>query len=97
MVRHGSEGRGAQVTDDLVEAGDLLLQKVVLLLGHFLPLLRHLQGLEELGILHVQVLNHHVRLGALVQLEVEDEAETEAGLSSLQQGLQIYPHFSQPT
>lgn len=68
VVGYGSEGRGTQVPHNLVQAGNLLLQQVVLLLCDFLPILRHLQSLEELRVLNIQVLDHLVRLGVPVEL-----------------------------
>jgi len=63
------ERRGVQVTHDLVQAGDLLLQQVVLLLRVLVPVLRPLQSLQQLAVLLVQVLDQHVRFAVLVQLE----------------------------
>lgn len=55
MERKRREGRGVEVAHNLVQAGDLLLQKVVLLLSDLLPLICDLQGLQQLSVLHVQV------------------------------------------
>lgn len=62
------EGGRGDPAQQLVHGNDLLLQQEVLLLGPLLPLLRHLQGLHELRVLHVQVLQEQVRLGVLGQL-----------------------------
>lgn len=62
------EGRRVQVAHDLVQAGDLLLQQVVLLLGDLLPLLRDLQALQQLSVLHVQVVDQQVCFAVLVPL-----------------------------
>lgn len=62
------EGRWVQVTHDLVQAGDLLLQQVVLLLGDLLPLLRDLQALQQLSVLHVQVVDQQVCFAVLMPL-----------------------------
>lgn len=69
MERQRRAGRGVEVTHNLVQAGDLLLQKVVLFLGDLLPLLGDLQSLQQLGVLHVQVVDQHVRFAVLVPLE----------------------------
>lgn len=69
MERQRGEGRGVEVTHNLVQAGDLLIQKVVFLLGDLLPLLGDLQSLQQLSVLHVQVVDQHVRFAVLVPLE----------------------------
>lgn len=77
MVRQRGERRGVQVAHNLVQAGDLLLQQVVLLLCDFLPLLSDLQSVQQLGVLHVQIFDQHVGLAVLVQLEKSEEVEDE--------------------
>lgn len=69
MERQRREGRGVEVAHNLVQAGDLLIQKVVFLLGDLLPLLGDLQSLQQLSVLHVQVVDQHVRFAVLVPLE----------------------------
>lgn len=57
VERQRREGRGVEVAHNLVQTGDLFLQKVVLLLSDVLPLLRDLQGLQQLSVLHVEVVD----------------------------------------
>lgn len=77
VVGQRGERRGVQVTHNLVQAGDLLLQQVILLLCDFLPLLGDLQSFQQLGVLHVQIFDQHVGLAVLVQLEKSEEVDDE--------------------
>lgn len=73
LVRQQGQWGGVQVTHDLVQAGDLLFQQVVLLLCDLLPLLGDLQSLQQLSILHVKVTDQHVCFPVLLQLEESEE------------------------
>lgn len=86
VERQRREGRGVEVAHNLVQAGDLLLQKVVLLLGDLLPLLRDLQSLQQLSVLHVQVVDEHVCLAVLVPLKEVRQKEAVARVTRLTSG-----------
>lgn len=76
LVRERGQWGGVQLTHDLVQAGDLLFQEVVLLLCDLLPLLGDLQSLQQLSVLHVQTPDQHVRFPVLLQLEESGETVT---------------------
>lgn len=69
VERQRRKGRGVEVAHNLVQTGDLLLQKVVFLFGDLLPLLRDLKSLQQLRVLHVQVVDQHVCFAVLVPLQ----------------------------
>lgn len=55
MVGRWGQRGWAEVTDNLIEAGNFLLQEEVLLFCYFLTLFGFLQGFKQLSVLHVQV------------------------------------------
>lgn len=62
-----SDGRD-NFPQQAVQSADSVLQQEVLLLCVFLPLLRDLQGLHQLSVLAVQILQQRTRLPVLRQL-----------------------------